>query len=93
MKPCEIINVYERLACLTSQMAQAANDSRWGYFEQLDGECVHVSREAKRLPRVPLSGDALRKKISLLKQIMANDRLIRDVTEPWQQQLKNVASS
>jgi flagellar protein FliT len=30
-----------------------------------------------------LEGDARARKIALLKQIMANDRAIRDVTEPW----------
>jgi flagellar protein FliT len=31
----------------------------------------------------PLKGDARARKIELLKQILANDRAIRDVTEPW----------
>ncbi|HEX8606623.1 MAG TPA: flagellar protein FliT [Pseudoduganella sp.] len=30
-----------------------------------------------------LEGNARQRKIDLLKQIMANDRAIRDVTEPW----------
>jgi flagellar protein FliT len=33
---------------------------------------------------LPLAGASRMRKIDLLKQIMANDRAIREVTEPWQ---------
>jgi flagellar protein FliT len=35
----------------------------------------------------PLQGEARQRKIELLKQILANDRAIREVTEPWQNRL------
>jgi flagellar protein FliT len=33
------------------------------------------------------------RKIDLLKQIMANDRAIRDVTEPWMGRLENAMAA
>ena len=35
----------------------------------------------------PTQGDARKRKIELLKQILANDRAIREVTEPWHNRL------
>jgi len=42
-------------------------------------------RHGKR--RAGLDGAKRLRKIDLLKQIMANDRAVRDVTEPWMGQL------
>ena len=83
----EIINVYERLAGLTAQMAQAALSRDWNDFQQLESQCAKQVDYAKNLQSSPLKGESLRRKISLLKEIMANDRTIREMTEPWQQQL------
>jgi flagellar protein FliT len=37
------------------------------------------------------SGDARQRKVDLLKQILANDRAIRDVTEPWLNRMPGMA--
>ncbi|MDR0934310.1 MAG: flagellar protein FliT [Burkholderiaceae bacterium] len=83
----EIITVYERLAGLTAQMAEAALAKNWHNFETLENQCARQAAYAKTLKPTPLTGAPLKRKISLLKEIMANDRSIREVTEPWQQQL------
>ncbi len=87
MSSCEIINVYERLAGLTAQMAQAALARNWNDFESLESQCARQVEYAKTLKKTPLTGDPLRRKISLLKEIMTHDRNIREMTEPWQKQL------
>jgi flagellar protein FliT len=83
----EIISVYERIASLTAQMAQAALDRNRDDFERLESLCAKQVNYAKSLQPAPLKGASLRRKISLLKEIMANDRNIREITEPWQHQL------
>lgn len=90
MGSLEIINVYERLAGLTAQMAEAALSRNWSDFETLESQCEKQVEYAKTLEKTPLTGVSLRRKISLLKEIMANDRNIREMTEPWQQQLPSV---
>ena len=40
----------------------------------------------------PLEGAARKRKVDLLKQIMANDRAVRDITEPWMGQLDRALS-
>lgn len=86
----EIINAYERLAGLTAQMAEAALARNWNDFETLENQCAKQVEYAKTLKKTPLTGEPLRRKIRLLKEIMAHDRNIREMTEPWQQQLPSV---
>ena len=87
MESQEIIHVYERVASLTARMAKAALDKNWSEFELFESQCAKQVSYAKTLSPSPLKGAALHRKISLLKEIMANDRSIREITEPWQHQL------
>ena len=83
----EIIRVYERVASLTAQMAKAALENNWDDFERLESQCASHVNYAKTLPPATLQGASLKHKIRLVKEIMANDRCIREITEPWQHQL------
>lgn len=82
----EVLSMYENLAGLTGQMAKTAQAGDWNGFEQLNVEAKVQARAAET--GVPaLDGAKRLRKIDLLKQLMANDRAIRDVTDPWMGQL------
>jgi flagellar protein FliT len=88
----EVLSMYENIAGLTSKMAVAANAGDWNSLARLESECALQARATET--GVPaLEGAPRMRKIDLLKQIMANDRAIRDVTEPWQAQLSNVMAA
>jgi len=87
MNSHEIISFYERLSGLTAQMAEAAHAKNWNNFAQLESQCAIQIDEAKTRKPTPLTGMPLQRKISLLKEIMAHDRRIREITDSWQQQL------
>ena len=76
----EVLSMYEHLAGLTAKMSLAAQAGDWATLGGLENQCAgHVA-----LTSMPaLSGAPRLRKIDLLKQIMANDRAIRDATEPW----------
>ena len=76
--------MYESLAGLTSKMSMAAQAGDWNTLTSLEKQCAsHAVAAESGVPA--LSGAPRMRKIDLLKQIMANDRAIRDVTEPsWQ---------
>jgi flagellar protein FliT len=78
----DVLSMYENIAGLTGQMASAAQD---GDFEKLARLQTQVALQAAATASgVPaLSGAPRLRKIDLLKQIMANDRAVREVTEPW----------
>ena len=78
----EVLSMYEQIAGLTAKMAVAAKsgdiDGLTGLEQQVALQAAHVESG------VPALAGAMRmRKIDLLKQIMANDRAIREVTEPW----------
>ena len=87
MNANDVLAVYENLAGLTGQMAQAAKAGDWNEFAQLNMEAkVQAAPAAAGMPA--LTGATRLSKIELLKQLMANDRAIRDVTEPWNAQVE-----
>jgi flagellar protein FliT len=78
----EVLSMYEQIAGLTAQMAVAAKSGDIDGLTGLEGQVA--AQAAKVESGVPALAGAMRtRKIDLLKQIMANDRAIREVTEPW----------
>ena len=86
MNQNEVLAMYENVAGLTGKMAAAAQSGDWNGFDTLQGQVA--SQAGAAATGVPaLDGARRLRKIDLLKQIMANDRAIRDITEPWMGQL------
>jgi flagellar protein FliT len=85
----EVLSMYENIAGLTTQMVQAAQTSDWNGLSALENQCAAEAAGASAGTVPALSGAPRMRKIDLLKQIMANDREIRNITEPWMTQLSN----
>lgn len=78
----EVLSMYENLAGLSARMSLAAQAGDRDSVAGLEKLCA--SQASKAATGVPaLSGASRLRKLDLLKQIMANDRAMRDVTEPW----------
>ncbi|WP_318526560.1 MULTISPECIES: flagellar protein FliT [Janthinobacterium] len=68
-------------------MVLAARSSDWDGLDTLENQCASAA-SATMTGKVPaLAGASRLRKIDLLKQILANDREIRSITEPWMTQL------
>jgi flagellar protein FliT len=88
----EVLAMYENIAALSGRMAIAARDGDFDGLARLETQCALQASAAKSgVP--PLEGAQRLRKIDLLKQIMANDRAVRDVTEPWHGQLERAMSA
>lgn len=86
MTPNDVLSMYENLAGISSQMTGAAKTGDWVAFDQLNVRASVAAGAA--IGGVPaLEGGQRQRKIDLIKQLMANDRAIREVTEPWMGQL------
>lgn len=91
MKSNEVLAMYENIATLSSRMTVAASEGDWNVLAQLETQCtLHASAARGGVPK--LEGEQRQRKIDLLKQIMANDRAVRDITEPWMNQLDRALS-
>ncbi|UUZ50100.1 flagellar protein FliT [Massilia sp. B-10] len=79
----EVLTMYENIAVLTGKMAHAAQAGDFQSLAKMEAQCAQQS--AATASGVPaLEAAPRQRKIDLLKQIMANDRAIRAVTEPWE---------
>ncbi|NHZ99402.1 flagellar protein FliT [Massilia sp. CCM 8734] len=79
----EVLSMYENIAGLTGKMAVAAKAGDWNGMAKLETQCKqHAAAVKTGVPA--LDGAPRMRKIDLLKQIMANDRAVREITEPWQ---------
>jgi flagellar protein FliT len=92
MTSTEVLSMYENIAGLTNQMVLAARTGDWDDLTQLEGQCEAQAHAANGALAV-VSGAPRVRKIELLKQILANDRAIRNITEPWMTRLFNAAQA
>jgi len=81
MTPNDVLAMYENIAGLTNQMVSAARSSDWDGLSILEKQCSQETQSIEHGDVAPLSAAARKRKIDLLKQILANDRVIRDITE------------
>lgn len=90
----EIISVYESVADITEQMLAAARSSDWERLTALESHCAsHVRTLEKGEPRSALIGLMRERKLMIIKKILADDREIRNITEPWMAQLSSLLNN
>lgn len=90
MTPADVLSSYEHIVELTSKMVDAARDDDWDGFSLLEDLCAVESKRMLDATIPALAGAAYFRKLELLKQVLANDREIRSITEPWMEQVANV---
>ena len=90
MTSSEVLSMYENIAGLTNQMAAAARMGDWNSVNRMEGMCA-VEKSAISTGVPALEGAQRLRKVDLLKQILANDREIRDLSDPWMNQIPGMA--
>jgi len=90
----EIISLYESVADITEQMLAAARSSNWERLAALESRCAsHVRTLEKGEPRLVLTAVMRERKLTIIQKILADDREIRNITEPWMAQLSSLLSN
>ena len=94
MNSHEVISLYETVAGITNQMLAAARNGEWDRLAELESRCAsHVETLRQGEPPVPLTGDSRVRKVRIIQKILADDREIRNLTEPWMAQLSRLINS
>lgn len=94
MNSHEVISLYETVAVITDQMLVAARQGDWDRLVELESRCAsHVETLRQGEPPVPLTGDSRVRKVRIIQKILADDREIRNLTEPWMAQLSRLINS
>ncbi len=94
MSNSDILNVYKNVAQISDGMLHAAQAKDWELLEKLERDCtLHV--ESLRLHDNPneITPELKAEKIRVIKTILANDRAIREITEPWMAELTTLLRS
>lgn len=90
----EVISLYEKVAVITHQMVVAAREYDWEQLAELESQCAsHVATLKQDAPIVPLTEVVREQKVRIIKKILADDREIRSITEPWMAQLSMLMKS
>lgn len=88
MNSKELMSIYENVADITGQMVSAAQINDWQLLAKLEERCSLQVQAIKDDPDpVKLARDEQEKKVSVIKKILADDRKIRDITQPRMAQL------
>lgn len=89
-----IISLYEAIAEITEQMLAAAHSGDWEHLAALESRCAsHVRSLESGEPHVPLSGALRERKVKIIHKVLAHDREIRNITEPWMARLSTMLNS
>ncbi len=74
---------YARIADITSLMLKAARAKDWPKMTELEELCAIEIEKITSATAAPISGAALQSKIASIHKILAHDREIRDLLNPW----------
>ncbi|HEX8886390.1 MAG TPA: flagellar protein FliT, partial [Noviherbaspirillum sp.] len=89
----EVIRLYENVSTLTRQMLSAARSNDWDALHRLEQACadqVEVLRHGQPAAAPALPAELRARKVRLLQAILADDREIRNITEPSLHQLSRL---
>jgi flagellar protein FliT len=90
----EVLSLYETVAGITGQMLDAAREGDWEQLAALESLCAsHVAALKQEEPPAPLSNVIREQKVRIIKKILADDREIRTITEPWMDHLAALINS
>ena len=89
----QVLASYETAAEITGQMLAAARAADWERLSALETLCAKEIRQLRfREPANALSSIERNRKIDVITKILADDREIRIITEPWMARLSALLS-
>jgi len=89
------VALYEHMSELSAKMVEAARDNDWNRLGALEFEIRKIRDELQILepadrPLGPLSEPERLRKVELIKRILADDREVRQHTEPWMESVRRL---
>ena len=87
----KLLSTYDRLSRTTGCMVNAAQRGDWDRLVSLEKDCAHLVSELSMLESDEALPRSLRtRKQALIRKVLADDAIIRNITEPWVQQLESM---
>ena len=90
----KLLTYYEAIEQASADMLRAARLGNWDEVVKLEGACVLLISQLKQAAREqPLQADGMKTKSRIMQRILLNDAEIRNLAEPWLQDLERSLSS
>jgi flagellar protein FliT len=95
----QLLRYYEAIERASADMLTAARDGNWDDVLKLEGACVLLISQLKNAaqgdagaaqdqpPAATLTAEAAKRKSRIMQRILVNDAEIRQLAEPWLQDL------
>jgi flagellar protein FliT len=84
----ELLSYYEAIERASADMLNAARAGDWEQVVKIEGACVLlISQLQQAAKHDSLSGTAAQRKARLMHRILINDAEVRNLAEPWLDQL------
>jgi flagellar protein FliT len=90
----QLLSYYEAIEQASADMLSAARSGNWDEVVKLEGACVLLITRLKQAAQVPTQTptdpaavEAAKAKSRLMQRILVNDAEIRQLAEPWLQDL------
>ncbi len=83
-----ILSVYDDMLQVSHQMVEAAQRQDWDALNELEAVCATYVKQIQVAKRqTELGSHEIETKVAYLMKILADDRRIRDLSEPWMVEL------
>ena len=89
-----VIENYEILSSIMGQMRVAAAQGEWDHLVELESQCSQrVEAMKAQDAAAPIDESTRLRKVALIRKMLADDKDIRNHTEPWMAQLQHLIQS
>jgi flagellar protein FliT len=86
-----LLNYYEAIERASREMLEAARVGDWDQVVKLEGACALLIAQLKRnASERPLASEEARQKTAIMQRILVNDAEIRQLAEPWLEDLDKI---
>ena len=92
----EMIGTYENILSVTAQMLDAARAANWDLLVNREQECrqlVERLMSARGDNDISLEPQIRKRKVEIIRKVLADDAEIRNLTEPWMLRLQHMLTS
>ena len=89
-----LLNYYEAIERASQDMLDAARHGNWDQVLKLEGACAVLIAQLKQsAASSPLGADEAQFKSRIMQRILVNDAEIRQLAEPWLEDLDDLLSA
>jgi flagellar protein FliT len=86
-----LLNYYEAIEKASQDMLEAARVGNWDHVVKLEGACALLISQLKHAAaKQSLGTDEAQLKSRIMQRILVNDAEIRQLAEPWLEDLDNI---